>query len=411
MYTGRALLWTVCWISLTTAALGENWARFRGPNGTGQSDAQGIPSEWSADDLNWKVDLPGVGHSSPVIWEGRLFVTSGDTKSGEQLVQCYDAKSGKQLWIESLPSAPHHLHPRNSYASSTPAVDADHLYVAWSAPDQGWLAALNHQGKLVWKLPLGTFKSQHGFGTSPVVVGDVVYLGHDERAGGGGSYLMAVDRMTGKVIWKSERKSREVAYSTPCVRPLDNGEFELIFNSGAEGIGGIDPETGETNWIIDVFDKRSVSSPIVVDGLVYGSCGSGGGGNYVVAVKPGEKGQEPKIAYKIDKSAPYVPCLVAHGDLIFLWYDKGIVSCIDVATGKTHWMQRVGGNYSGSPIRVGDRIFCLSDEGQCVVIAADKEFRVLARNELGEQARSTPAVADGRMYIRTYSTLMSIGGK
>ena len=182
----------------------------------------------------------------------------------------------------------------------------------------------------------------------------------------------------------------------------------MIFNSQSHGISSIDPATGHTNWEIDVFDKRSVSSPLVVGGLIFGSCGSGGGGNYVVAVRPGKK---PEVAYKIDKSAPYVPTSVAHGKLLFLWGDSGVVSCIDVPSGNLVWQKRVGGNYSGSPVRAAGRLYCISAEGEVVVLAAKDQFDLISRQPLGEPSRSTPAIAGGRMYLRTVSHLVSIGGK
>jgi len=404
-----ALLVLVVQHGLSALAGGENWTRFRGPNGTGASEAEGIPVTWTEADYNWKIELPGGGNSSPVVWGERVFITSGDPKTGDQVVLCLNAEAGRTIWEKRLPSSPHHLHSRNSYASSTPAVDAERLYVAWASPDKYRLAALDHGGNLVWEIELGPFDSQHGFGTSPIVVGEMVIIGSEQK--GPNSFLLAVDRRTGETKWKTPREYRRTAYSTPCVREKEDGETELIFNSGANGITGVDPQTGEVNWQIKVFDKRSVSSPICVGGLAFGSCGSGGGGNYVVAVRPGGEGKEPEVAYKIAKSAPYVPTPVAYGDLVFLWYDKGVASCIEAGTGEIHWQERVSGNYSGSPVRVEDRIYCISDEGECVVLAADKEFKLLARNDLGERSRATPAVAGGRMYLRTYGHLMSIGGK
>jgi len=393
----------------TPAMAADQWTRFRGPNGTGGSDADHIPVEWTEADYNWRVELSGSGNSSPVIWGGRVFITSGDKATGDQIIQCLAAESGETLWEKRLPSKPHHLHSRNTYASSTPAIDAERLYMAWAAPDNYRLAALDHEGNTQWEIELGPFESQHGFGTSPIVVGESVIIASDQK--GPNSFLLAVDRKTGREKWKTPREYRRTAYSTPCVRTKPDGGQELVFNSGANGISGVDPETGKINWQIDVFDKRSVSSPIVVGGLAFGSCGSGGGGNYVVAVRPGSAEQEPELVYKVEKSAPYVPTPIASGNLAFLWYDKGVVTCIEASTGETHWQKRVSGNYSGSPVRVKDRLYTISDEGECVVLAADEDFKLLARNDLGEPSRSTPAVAGNRLYLRTYTHLISLGGK
>lgn len=402
------LLAAVLFLALSTSAEAQQWTRFRGPNGNGQSDAANIPVQWSPGDYNWKIDLPGIGHSSPVIWGERVFVTSADPKSGDLFVICVAADDGRKLWQKRFASDPYHLHVRNSFASSTPAVDGERLYITVVTPEHYRMIALTHEGEVAWRVDLGGFVSQHGYGISPMLYEDLVIVGNDNREN---SFLAALDRATGEERWRVECKSDRAAYSTPCVRKTASGGEELIFNSSAHGITAVDPRTGKVNWEIQVFDKRSVSSPILAGGLVFGSCGSGGGGNFVVAVRPGDGGKKPKLAYKIDKSAPYVPTPVACGDLVFLWSDKGVVTCIDAATGEVHYRKRVGGNYSGSPVCVDGRLYCIAEDGEVVVLAASKEFKPLARNPLGDDSRATPAVADGTMYLRTYHTLVSLGGK
>jgi outer membrane protein assembly factor BamB len=397
------------WTSTSTHA--QNWTRFRGENGAGQSEAENIPSVWTEEDYNWKVDLPGLGNSSPVIWNEKLFIITGNPESGEQIIECRKVSDGSILWQRRMKSSAYHLHARNTYSSSTPSVDEDRVYVAWASPEKGTLKALDHDGKDVWEVELGPYYSQHGFGASPIVFGELVVL-NIEMDKEGQSYLLAVNRKTGEQAWKIDRQTTNAAYSSPCLYTPSAGKPELIFNSNAHGITAIDPESGAINWEIDVFDKRSVSSPVVVGDLIFGSCGSGGGGNYVVAVQPGDRsGAKPELAYKIDKSAPYVPSVIAYKDLAFLWGDKGVITCLDVKTGEIHYQKRVGGNFSGSPIRIQDRLYGISDEGDCLVIAATKEFKELGRNSLGDLSRSTPAVANGRLYLRTQKTLVSLGGK
>lgn len=207
------------------------------------------------------------------------------------------------------------------------------------------------------------------------------------------------------------------AYSTPCLFEADGQKPVLIFNSQAHGISAIDPDNGKVVWeYTKAFDKRSVSSPVIASGLIIGSCGSGGGGNYIVAVRPGTpaKGIEPKLAYEIRKSAPYVPTSVSLGDLLFLWSDAGIVSCVHAPTGEIRWQERVGGgkdSFFGSPICVDGRLYCISSTGTVYVVAASEEFKELGQYPFGELAHTTPSVADGRLYIRTASHVISIGGK
>ena len=404
--------WLVIVAACVLTAIGgttraQEWTRFRGPNGTGLSDAKTIPATWTDKDYRWQVDLPGIGHASPVIWGDKIFLLSADGENATRIVLCLDAADGHTLWSRSYPSTAHTKHQLNSFASATPAVDAEQVYVAWSTPEEYTFVAFDHAGNEKWKLNLGPFISQHSCGTSPIVYEDLVILGNDQD---GDSSLIAVERLTGSIRWKAPRKKAVVAYSTPCVYTPAGGKPELIFNSEAHGISSTDPATGNSNWELEVFTMRSVSSPIIAAGLIFGSCGSGGGGNYVVGIKPGGPGVAPEIAYKVTKSAPYVPTPVAKGDLLFLWSDQGIVTCIDAATGNQHWQQRVGGKYFGSPVCVDDRLYCMSAEGEVVVLAASPEYELLGRQSLGDPSHSTPAVSGGVMYLRTFTKLFAIGG-
>jgi len=415
-----ALLGLILMTSQPLAA--QEWTRFRGPNGTGISNAKTIPTEWTDQDINWKVPLPANGHSSPVLWGDKIFLTGADDQTTAlRVVFCLDASDGKVLWSRRYESRPHKKHKFNSYASATPAVDAEHVYVAWSTPEEYSLIALDHAGEEVWNRDLGPFLSQHSCGTSPIVYKDLVIIGNDQDARSeedenveGRSFLIAVNRKTGETVWQVERKSNVVAYSTPMVYRPEGGKDELIFNSSAHGITSIDPETGSVNWEVGgLLTKRSCSSPILVGGrLITASCGSGGGGNYIVVVQPASKSapDSGKLVYKVDKQAPYVPTPIAKGNLLFLWADNGIVTCLDANSGSIHWRERIGGNVFSSPIIVDDRLFGISTEGEVVVIAAKPEFELLARNPLNELCHATPAVANGRMYVRTYGHLYSIGG-
>ena len=417
----RQALFPPCWmiaIIMVTVAVNigteidgsEDWLRFRGVNGAGQSDATTIPVEWTAKDYNWQVPLPGIGHSSPVISEDRIVVTSGDPEGATRYVICLRASDGSQIWSREFPSATHHLHTRNSYASSTPALDTRHIYFMWATPRAYHLIALDlEDGRTVWRIDLGGFKSQHGFAMSPIVYRDMVIVANEQL---GESFLAAYDRKTGEERWRRRREGGvQTAYSVPCVLQLKDGTEQLIFNSTAHGMTGINPKTGDPLWSIDVFNKRCVSSPIVAGGLVFGSSGQGGSGESLVAVRPGDGGsRKPEVAYEIRKSAPYVVTPITHQDWIFVWHDGGVVSCHDLADGKLRWRQRVGRAFSGSPICIGSNLYAITEDGKVVVLAADKKFKLRAKNDLGEPSRATPAVADGRLYLRTESNLISLGG-
>lgn len=403
--TLRAPLALVVLLATFGAPLGaQEWTRFRGPNGSGESETS-VPAQWSDGNLLFRVELPAQGHSSPVLWGQRVFLTGAQEQGQKRLAFCLDALSGKLLWQKEFAGATYPIHRQNSFASSTPAVDAERVYLAVVSPEQYSVVALSHDGHQQWKADLGPFESQHGFGTSPIVYGELVVINNDQD---GASSLVALERKTGRVRWKAPRRTVVAAYSTPCVFRPASGPEQLIFNSQAHGISSVNPQDGSTNWEIELFDKRSVSSPLVAGGLVFGSCGSGAGGNYLVAVRPGSK---PEVVYKFDKAAPYVPTAVAKGDLLFLWSDNGIVSCLQLADGKLVWQKRVGGTFSGSPVRAGDKLIGVSYDGEAIVLAAAREYQELGRYKLGDVCRSTPALALGRIYLRSESQLVCVGGK
>jgi outer membrane protein assembly factor BamB len=388
----------------------QEWTRFRGPNGSGVSRAKAVPSGWTDKDVNWKTALPGPGHSSPVLWGEKVFLTAGEERGEKFHVLCLSATTGQLLWEKDFPAKRFPKHNYNTFASSSPATDAHRVYVSWNTPESVALMAFDHAGTLVWKKDLGPYKSQHGGGASPIVHEDSVILANEQD---GESFLIAVEAATGKTRWQTPRKTVETAYSTPCVYSPDGGKPALIFNSEAHGISAVDPGSGTVLWeYAKAFDKRSVSSPVVAGDLIIGSCGSGGGGNFVVAVRPGDKAshRQPELAYSLKRSAAYVPTSVFVDGRLFVWSDAGIVSNLDAATGEVKWQERAGGNFFSSPVWVDGRLFCVSTRGEVVVVAAADRFEVLARNQLGEQTHSTPAVAGGRMYIHTVKHLVCVGG-
>lgn len=417
-----AFAFLVASLIATTSASAQEWARFRGPNGTGISQAKSIPTTWTEKDYNWKVALPGgTGHSSPVVWGDKVFLLSADPDNATRYMLCYDATNGKQLWQREYKSTPHHLHLRSSFASSTPAVDADQVYIGWSTPTETTLKAFRHDGSEVWSLDLGRWVSQHGFGASPILFEDLVILHNSQQAKQlkadekpGDSAMMAFDRRTGKEVWRTPLVSENVCYSVPFLYEPADGPVELVCTSTGNGMFSLDPKTGKKNWSVEgVFTMRTVGSPILAGGHIFGSTGSGAyAQNYVVAIKPGKQAE---VAFRLENSskfkAPYVPSLIAKDNSVFMLYDRGFASCVDATTGEVRWTGRTGADFSGSPIRVLDRIYCIDEEGVVWVIAADeKELRVLAKNPLGEPSRSVPAVSGGRMFLRTYSHLISVGG-
>lgn len=401
---GMALL---AWGTLATAhGVGaQEWTRFRGPNGSGISTAK-IPEKWSDDVRLWKTDLPGAGHSSPVVWGGRVFLTSAEAEGAKRNVLCLDAETGKIVWSRGYDMQPHHKHVLNSFASATAAIDSDRVYVSFTEPDHQWLLALDHAGTEQWRHDLGPFASQHSGGTSPVCVNDLVVLGNEQD---GTSKIVALDAATGRLRWETPRRTDMVSYSTPCLYQPADGRAQLVFLSSAHGIAAVEPASGRPLWETTVFDKRTCSSPVIAGEMILGTCGSGGGGTYVVSVRPGTTADGPfEEVFRIAKGAPYVPTPVVAGSRLYLWNEKGVVTCAHVEDGSTVWQERVGGNFFSSPILCGDRLLCVSDQGEAVQVQAGDTFAERGRNALDDECRSTPAVSGGKLFIRTATRLHCI---
>jgi len=416
----RQIIFTSCCQLLLLGFIGsvdgQQWNRFRGPNGSGVSEATTVPVRWVQDDYNWTIPLPGKGHSSPVSWDRKLFVTSADLAAGERYLLCIDATDGAVLWKKSFPLREYKSNKRNGFASHTPAVDASHVYTIWQATGGSLLVALDHDGKQAWQYELGGYAGGHGPAISPIVHDDLVILANDQDKNGE-SFLIALDAGNGKLRWKIERKSDRACYSTPCIFQQAGRPDTIIFTHSYRGISGVNARDGTTLWELDVFGthkQRAIGSPVVSGNLVIGSSGFTTGIKNIVVLHPARaagNGTMEEI-YRIDRSVPHIPTPLVHNGRLFLLSDIGVLSCFDVKTGRQHWQGRVGGNYFASPVCVGGRLYCIDQDGVVVVVDATAgRLVVLARNELGEASSATPAVTDGRMYLRTSSRLYSLGGK
>jgi outer membrane protein assembly factor BamB len=409
------ILWGLTWATLAIApARGENWPRFRGPNGTGISQDKGFPVKWSERDYAWKTPIPGLGHSSPCVWDDHVFLTSAEDDGRTRLVIDVSASTGKIRWVRRMPSETHHINKLNSYASATPASDGQRVYVAFSKESEYCLLAFDFQGNQLWKYVLGPFESQHGSATSPIVFEDMVILGNDQD---GPSCVVAVDSKTGELRWKAPRETKKVAYSTPFVLQRHGADPELIFTSWAEGFTSLDARTGRLNWRANIIPQRTVGSPVYGHGMVFGSSGEGGQGKFLAAVRVGGRGElnESYIDWKRERQLPYVPSPILYGEHLYLWGDGGVISCVVAKTGENVWTaertDELRGKYSGSPVCVDGKLYCVTEDGAVVVIAASPKFQFLGRTPLGEGCHTTPAVSGGRMFIRGFEYLFCLEAK
>jgi outer membrane protein assembly factor BamB len=393
----------------------ENWAQFRGPNGAGLSAEKGLPVKWTAKDYKWQVELPGIGHSSPVVWEDRVIITSAVNKGEKRFIECYHADTGKPVWSKELGGATHPKHGLNSFASSTPVTDGKMVYVSWGDNDEYFIVAHDFKsGAEKWRTQLKPSLSKHGHGTatSPILFEDLVILLNEHDTGPG--YIVALDKATGKERWKIARKIEIMTYATPIIIEV-KGEPVLINSCLDDGLMGINPRNGKVLWSTPGnFDLRTVAMPVHWKGIVYGSCGGGGRGTQMLAVKVGGKGNvtETHIAWKRQKSLPYVPTPIVYGDHLYMWLDNGIVICADPKTGREIWNERVGrGDFSSSPVCIDGKIYCSSRTGEFTVMDASPKFKVHGSSQLGEKTHATPAVSNGRMFIRGFEHLFCLEAK
>jgi outer membrane protein assembly factor BamB len=319
---------------------------------------------------------------------------------------------GSLLWEKRFRVEPYGLGRSTSHDKASPVVDEERVYLTWVSANQYHVAALDRRsGEELWKCRLGPFEGEHGAGASPIRFGDLLIVPNDQA---GPSSTLALNCETGETQWRVDRRSVNTAFSTPAIYRPKSSAVQLILAATSHGVSSFDPNTGKLNWELpDVFGTiRVTGSPVVAGGLIFAQCGVGGAGKRMVAIRPPDPaaGEPAEVAYEVEGSIPYVPTPVAYGNWLFVWSDSGIVSCIDTLTGERVWRERVGGSYFGSPVVVGDRIYCISREGEVVVVGAQEKFQLLGRMDLEEASHSTPAVANGVMYLRTFSHLMALGG-
>ena len=350
------------WLLLLGLALSlqaENWPGWRGPRGDGTSHETDVPTTWNGktgENIAWKVKIPGVGHSSPAVWEDKIFLATCLPDSEERVLLCLDRQTGKTVWQKTvLKSKLETKHQLNSHASSTPATDGKIVVVAFlkidgstiPAPNVGAprpitpgeviVAAYDLDGNKKWESNLGQFISAHGFSSNPVLFEDLVIVNGDHD---GKSYLFAIDRETGEIRWKDKRDNGIRSYATPIIRNLD-GRLQMVL-SGSESVISYNPRTGKRYWTMDGPTEQFVAS-MVDDGKRF-FVTAGFPDHHILAINPDGSGNvtDTHIAWRTTRGAAYVPSPVVSGKYLIVVADNGIASCFDSATGERQWMSRVG---------------------------------------------------------------------
>ena len=383
----------------------EQWPQWRGPRGDGTSTETGIPIHWSpTENIRWKTPIPGKGHSSPVVWDDRIFLTTCLEEKQQRLLLCLDRADGKILWQRIVLTAPlEHKHDLNSYASATPATDGSHVWVAFFEQPRIELVCYDFAGNEVWRRSPGTFNSIHGFCSSPVLYKDLVILNCDQDAP---AFIVAYDRRSGEEKWRADRPNRTRSYCTPIIKQLA-GREQLVL-SGSKCVASYDPETGKQLWIVDGPTEQFVASLVTADGLVFVT--GGFPTLHLMTIDPDGYGNvtQSKVLWHEQKMASYVPSPIAADHLVFVVSDGGICSCWEIKTGKLMWKHRLGPHHSASPVSAGGNLYFTDDEGETFVLKAAPKFQLVATNSLGEDVRASPAVSHGELFIRTGNHLFCI---
>lgn len=391
----------------------SSWPQFRGQASAGYVPSGQIPSTWSDADYAWRRELPSRDVGSPVIADGKVFYLVSRPEQSEIAVEAVDLLTGSLLWSNAYPQKDYRTHPRNTRASSTPTVDGEYVFVAWSDPDQTILKCLDLQGHEIWSRDFGSWQSQHGFGTSPRVFGSMVLLFNSQQAEQlnpgetpGRCRMIAVDRATGDLLWETELEATRTSYGVPAIYQPEDGRGPQIVNANTgNGLFGLDAESGKMLWNLKVFTMRCCSTPQIIDDIAIGSAGSGRGGNHMVAVRIPKAGQEPEEVYRIERRAPYVPTPVIKDKMLFMVDDNGIASCIDAKTGEEKWQRRAVGTTGASPVIIGDKLLLIDLDGKAVVLRASDQYEKLGEVDLGGYVGATPAFAEGRLLLRVDSEL------
>lgn len=386
------------------------WERFRGPNGQGVLPECNVQIPWTTSQVQ-RIKLPGTGNGSPVMSQGKAFLLSADPKDATRSVIAIDLAKNQIAWTKSFPSTTYSLHKYSSYASSTPCVDDKSVYVAWADPENVVVKAFSHTGDEQWSRSLGRYVSQHGFGTSPIIVDGKLILLNSQDAQElppgvepGQDKMLALDCSTGKTMWEVDMPTTRVCYGVPCVRTIGN-RTELICSTTGQGMFAMDAANGKLLWSHDCFKQRVCSSSVLLGNVLVGTHGSGGGkDNMLVAWDVDQK----KELFRVTRSAPYVPTPVSIDGLLFLWSDNGIVSCVELATGETLWNKRIGGDFSGSPVIIGKQLINASHDGNVTVLAASRSFEVIGTIETMHTIRSTIAASKDIVLLRTDNELLII---
>ena len=393
---------------------GEEWPQFRGPDGQGHADATGLATTWSeVENVTWKTPLPGRGWSSPVIIEDRIWLTTALDDGRALHALLVDRGSGRLVLDVPVFTVeePAKINVKNSYASPTSLVEGDRLWVHFGT--YGTACLDNRSGKILWTNRELKLDHKEGAGSSPIMVGDLLVVNCD---GTDVQYVVALDKNTGTIVWKAERSAPKnpdpdlrKAYSTPLL--IEAGGRQQIISTGADRVSAYDPRTGIELWYVNYEGFSNVPRPVFAEGLVI--IATGYMKPQLFAIRPDGAGDVTgtHVAWRVKAQVPANPSPVVVGKNVYMVSDQGVVTCLDIATGKEQHKARIGGNFSASPIAADGLIYFSSEEGETTVFAAEDRLREIARNKLDGRLMASFAVAGRALFVRSDTTLYRIEAK
>jgi len=376
----------------------DDWPSWRNGSRGGVAEGPAAPTKWNdKENIIWSVEVPGRGHSSPVVVGSQIFLTTADEKLRTQSVVCFQRKSGNMTWITRVHGGglESNVHSKNSQATPTVVCDTERVFALFAFDSRVQLTALDLNGKILWTKTVGPYQSKFGYSSSPLLYGPLIIVSVDHSGGG---YLAGVNRYTGDIYWRTAQPKMG-SYGTPAIHKVAGKD--TLFVAGGNELAAYEPLTGKRLWGIKGLSEECVGSPVEMNQTIIAS--SGPQGRETIAVKIMENSQ-PVQKWRSSMSS-YVPSLLVHDGLLFQVTDSGTGSCWDVETGKMYWETRLGGEFSSSPVLSGDHIFVSNEAGVTQVFKASKEkFQLVSRNPLGDEQMASPAICGGRVYIRAASS-------
>jgi outer membrane protein assembly factor BamB len=393
---------------LTPRVSAENWPAWRGPRGDGTSLETSAPTEWSATrNVAWKTVIPGAGHSSPVVWEDRIFMASATPENKERVLLCLDRRTGQILWRTTVLTADlENKSGENSFASCTPATDGERVYVAFLDIKQVVVAAFDLSGKQLWLVRPGEFQNDHGFSSSPILYQDKVILAAQGKQG---NFLVALSRADGHTLWKNALDNPSNSFGQPLARLLAGRPQVILY--GDKAVTSFNPQDGARLWFVESPSTDFVITPVFNEqaGLLLST--SSWPKKELQAIKPDGQGDvtQTKIVWKSAPGAPYVPSPVAI-DRFFLTVSEAgnEIYCFEAATGQVLWHEPFG-HCHASPVSAGGLVYLLNDKGVTQVIKPGEKYELVASNDLGEKCYASPAVSRGQIFLRGFTSLYCIG--